>query len=195
MSSSGCFSLRTYTAMIERSSETEITGMPIDRATRSAVRWRVPVSDVGTFGSGTRCTLARAMRLASEARMIAPSIFASSDSRCGLNAASSKKPPEQMLSTSGPSPTMISAPIFALRTRSRPSRSAVPGATARRAWTRSGLRRGTTARSYLCEHAHHGAPTDSAPRPRPTRSSAVARVGARRYVTPATSGADSGTTS
>ena len=47
------------------SSDTEITGTSIERATRSAVRWRVPVSDVGTFGFGTRCTLARAMRLAS----------------------------------------------------------------------------------------------------------------------------------
>ena len=34
--------------------------------------------------------------------MIAPSIFASSDSRCGVNSASSRNPPEQMLSTVGP---------------------------------------------------------------------------------------------
>ena len=34
------------------SSEIEITGTSIERATRSAVRWRVPVSDVGTFGFG-----------------------------------------------------------------------------------------------------------------------------------------------
>ena len=60
------------------SSDTEITGTSIERATRSAVRCRVPVSDVGTFGFGTRWTLARAMRLASGARMMAPSIFASS---------------------------------------------------------------------------------------------------------------------
>src|SRR5437764_301527 len=44
------------------SSLTEMTGTSMLRATRSAVRWRVPVSDVGTFGFGTRCTLARAMR-------------------------------------------------------------------------------------------------------------------------------------
>ena len=34
--------------------------------------------------------------------MIAPSIFASSDSRCGVNSASRRNPPEQMLSTVGP---------------------------------------------------------------------------------------------
>ena len=53
-----------------------MTGTAIWRATRSAVRWRVPVSVVGMSGSGTRCTLARATRVPSEARMIAPSIFA-----------------------------------------------------------------------------------------------------------------------
>src|SRR4028119_80393 len=68
------------------SSDTEITGTWIERATRSAVRWRVPVSDVGTLGLGTRWTLARAMRLASGARMMAPSILASSESRWGRTA-------------------------------------------------------------------------------------------------------------
>ena len=63
------------------------------RATRSAVRWRVPVSHVGTLGFGTRWTLARAIRVASGARMMAPSIFASSLSRCGVNSASIRKPP------------------------------------------------------------------------------------------------------
>ena len=38
--------------MTAMSSETEITGTSIERATRSAVRWRVPVSLVGTFGFG-----------------------------------------------------------------------------------------------------------------------------------------------
>ena len=64
--------------MIDMSSDTEITGTLIDRATRSAVRCRVPVSEVGTFGLGTRWTLARAMRLASGASTMAPSILASS---------------------------------------------------------------------------------------------------------------------
>ena len=43
-----------------------MTGTSIERATRSAVRCRVPVSDVGTLGFGTRWTLARAIRLALE---------------------------------------------------------------------------------------------------------------------------------
>ncbi len=64
--------------------DTEMTGTLIDRATRSAVRCRVPVSVVDTFGLGTRWTLARAMRLALGARMMAPSILASSERRCGL---------------------------------------------------------------------------------------------------------------
>ena len=101
--------------MTAMSSDTEMTGTSIERATRSAVRWRVPVSDVGTLGLGTRWTLARAMRLASLARMMAPSIFASSDRRWGLKAASSRKPPEQMLSTSGPSPTTMRAPMLGLQ--------------------------------------------------------------------------------
>ena len=109
-----------------------MTGTEIWRATRSAVRCRVPVSFVGMSGSGTRWTFARATRVPSEARMIAPSIFASSDSRCGVNSASSRNPPEQMFETSGPSPTTMSAPIFACRMRSMPSRKGVPGATSRK---------------------------------------------------------------
>ncbi len=137
MGSSGHFASPTYTAITCMSSDTEITGTSIERATRSAVRWRVPVSDVGTFGLGTRCTLARAMRLASAARIVAPSILASSDRRCGLNAASSRKPPEHTLSTSGPSPTTISAPMPACKMRSRPSRRPVPGETAASASSRA----------------------------------------------------------
>ncbi len=124
------------------SSEMEMTGTAMDRATRSAVRCRVPVSEVGTLGLGTRCTLARAIRLASEARMMAPSILASSESRWGLKAASSKKPPEQMLSTSGPSPTTTRPPIFACRIRSSPDRRWVPGATTLNAVLSDALRRG-----------------------------------------------------
>ena len=131
--SSVCFSPRRWMATSDMSSETVITGTSIWRPTRSAVRWRVPVSDVGTLGSGTRCTLARATRDVSEARMIAPSILASSESRWGVNSASSRNPPEQTDSTSGPSPTTMSAPMRAWRMRSRPSRSGVPGATSRRA--------------------------------------------------------------
>ena len=97
-----------------------MTGTSNDRATRSAVRCRVPVSDVAIAGLGTRWTLARAIRLESAARIIAPSIFASSESLGGLNSASSRKPPEQMERTSGPSPTTIKAPMLAWSMRSKP---------------------------------------------------------------------------
>ena len=123
---------RRWTATTDMSSDTVMTGTSIWRPTRSAVRWRVPVSEVGMLGSGTRCTLARATRDVSEARMMAPSIFASSDSRWGVNSASRRKPPEHTCSTSGPSPTTIIAPMRAWRMRSSPSRSGVPGATRRR---------------------------------------------------------------
>ena len=138
MSCTWCFVPPAYTLMTLISSLTLTTGTPSDRATRSAVRCLVPVSLVGTVGSGTRCTLARAIRVPSAARMIAPSIFASSLIRCGLYGASSRKPPLQMASTSGPSPSTTSAPIFARTTRSSPSRSGVPGATAASAlWSAS----------------------------------------------------------
>ena len=45
--------------------DTEITGKPVCRATRSAVRCRVPVSSEGIDGSGIRCTAACRMRVAS----------------------------------------------------------------------------------------------------------------------------------
>ena len=53
----------------------------IERATRAAVRCRVPVSLVGTVELGIRWTFALAIREASAETMIAPSIFASSDNR------------------------------------------------------------------------------------------------------------------
>ena len=94
------------------SSLADTTGTFSERATRSAVRCRVPVSTVGTVGSGTRWTLARAIRLPSDDRMIAPSILASSDSRCGLYGASTRNPPEQIVSTSGPSSRTSRAPAL-----------------------------------------------------------------------------------
>ena len=72
---------------------------------------------------------------------MAPSVLASSDSRWGENAAFTRNPPEEMLSTSGPSPITIRAPMPALRIRSKPSRSGCPGATAASAACSSGLRR------------------------------------------------------
>ena len=121
------------------SSLAETTGTRNDRATRSAVRWRVPVSAVGTVGSGTRWTLALAMRSQSAERMIAPSILASSDKRCGLNGASTRNPPLQIASTSGSSLTTTSAPPLARTMRSIPARSGVPGATLARASRSSSL--------------------------------------------------------
>ena len=159
------------------SSLTEITGTSIERATRSAVRWRVPVSLVGTFGLGTRWTLARAMRLASAARMMAPSILASSDRRWGLKTASSRNPPEQMLSTSGPSPTTTSAPILALTMRSSPSRRGVPGAAWASAACTAALRRAAIRRVLGRSHGtslRHGGRArrrrGRRPRARPARA-------------------------
>ena len=84
--------------------DTEMTGTSIDRAIRSAVRCRVPVSDVAMAGLGMRWTLARAMRAASAETMMAPSSLANSDSRWGVNSASRRKPPVQMDNTSASSP-------------------------------------------------------------------------------------------
>ena len=50
--SSVCFSPPRWTATSDMSSDTVITGTSIWRATRSAVRWRVPVSEVGHVGVG-----------------------------------------------------------------------------------------------------------------------------------------------
>ncbi len=119
--------------MTDMAADTDRTGTSMDRATRSAVRCRVPVSVVGMLALGIRWTLARAMREASGARMMAPSILASSESRWGLNSASSRNPPEQMESTPGPSPTTTRAPRLARRMRSSPSRSGRPGAAMARA--------------------------------------------------------------
>ena len=58
--------------------DTEMTGKPVCRATRSAVRCRVPVSWVTMVESGIRWTPARMMLVASRSQTIAPSILASS---------------------------------------------------------------------------------------------------------------------
>ena len=63
-------------------------------ATRSAVRWRVPVSAEAIVGSGMSWTFAYAIREADSLTMIAPSIFASSKRSCGVNGTSSAIPPE-----------------------------------------------------------------------------------------------------
>ncbi len=123
----------------------------------------MPVSVVGIDASGVRCTLARAMRDASGDRMMAPSILASSDRRCGENSASKRNPPVEMDSTSGPSPTTSSAPRLACSTRSSPSRSGWPGATSASASAMAELGRVTgTAAHGTCGDVHASPVTEHA---------------------------------
>ena len=68
----------TKIVTVSRCCETETTSAPVCFATRSAVRWRVPVSLDGIVGSGISWTFAHASRLIASSTMIAPSIFASS---------------------------------------------------------------------------------------------------------------------
>src|SRR5665213_371761 len=142
--------------MTDMAADTDSTGTSMERATRSAGRWRVPVSVVGMAASGMRCTLARAMREASEATMIAPSILASSLRRWGLNSESSRKPPEQIESTSGPSPITTRPPRLARRMRSRPSRKGRPGATMPSASLMAAFWRVITRESYLAPPGRTG---------------------------------------
>ena len=53
-----------------------MTSASVCLETRSAVRWRVPVSSDRIVGSGMSCTLAAAIRVAFAFRTSAPSIFA-----------------------------------------------------------------------------------------------------------------------
>ena len=108
--------------------DTEITGNPVCRATRSAVRWRVPVSSDGMDGSGIRWTAARVIRVMSRSMMMPPSILASSRRPVAVNGTSRVKPPVQIDSTTRSWPSTIRAPVRPRRIRSRPSRRAVPGA-------------------------------------------------------------------
>ena len=78
---------------------TAMTGCPVCRPVRSAVRCRVPDSTVGIVGSGVRCTLARTIRLASSLSTTEPSILHSSRSRVDENSTSSRKPPSHRSST------------------------------------------------------------------------------------------------
>ncbi len=111
---------------------TEMIGKPVCTATRCAVRCRVPDSDVSIDASGRSWTAARRMRVADSSSTTAPSILASSRSRVEEKATSSSNPPEQIDSTTSSYPTTMRAPVRPRRIRSSPSRSAVPGAMARR---------------------------------------------------------------
>ncbi len=78
---------------------TDTTGKPVCFATRSAVRWRVPDSVVGTDGSGTSWVAARRILVQSSLTMIAPSILANSRSPVAENSESSANPPVEIDST------------------------------------------------------------------------------------------------
>ena len=66
----------TYTETTSRRWEIAITSASVCLETRSAVRWRVPVSWDRMVGSGISCTFAIAIFVAFALRMIAPSILA-----------------------------------------------------------------------------------------------------------------------
>ena len=76
MSSSTYFVPSTYTDTTSRRWETAITSASVCLDTRSAVRWRVPVSCERIVGSGISWTFAIVIFVAFALRMIAPSIFA-----------------------------------------------------------------------------------------------------------------------
>ena len=107
-----------------------MTGHPVDRAKRSAVRNRAPVSSVPIAGFGSMCTLARTIFRTSLSTMIAPSILASSASIAGVKSASRRSmPPAAIFWTSGPDPITTSAPFPCWMIRSTAVRIPVPGAT------------------------------------------------------------------
>jgi len=84
----------TKTVTVSRCCEMETTSASVCFATRSAVRWRVPVSAEAIVGSGISWTFAYASFDALSSTMIAPSIFESSYRSCGVNGWSSRSPPE-----------------------------------------------------------------------------------------------------
>ena len=66
----------TYSETTSRRWEMAMTSASVCLETRSAVRWRVPVSSERIVGSGISWTLASAIFVALALRTIAPSIFA-----------------------------------------------------------------------------------------------------------------------
>ncbi len=123
---------------------TDNTGKPVCRATRSAVRCRVPDSSVGMLGSGTKCTAARTIRAPSVDSTTPPSILANSRSLVAANSTSIGNPPVQSVSTTLSYPSTIKAPVFPRRMRSNPSLRAVPGATRPKVDRRRSSRSGGT---------------------------------------------------
>ena len=117
----------------ERRSETETTMASVTMDMRAAVRWRMPVSEVGMEGSGFRWKLARRIVVRSSSMTMAPSIFESSKSRLAVNAMLRGKPSLPEARTFSVSPMQMSAPRRPARIMSRALRRAVPGAVRRMA--------------------------------------------------------------
>src|SRR5690625_6688755 len=85
----------TYNATMRIDCDTEITGKPVCLDARSAVRWRVPDSVVSIEESGSNCTAARKIRVASRSMMTAPSIVQSWRGRVAEEERARAKPPEE----------------------------------------------------------------------------------------------------
>ena len=93
----------TYSEIVAIEAETDTTGTPVCRATRSAVRCRVPVSAVvdGWRRASGAPRPGRSVGVG-ESSTIAPSILASSRSAVGVYGTSSSKPPVHRSWTSRP---------------------------------------------------------------------------------------------
>ena len=100
---------------------------------RAAVRWRVPVSAVGSVASGLRWKLARRILVRSLSTTTAPSILQSSNNRFAVKETSSLKPSPPAARTFSVSPTQMRAPRRPAMIMSSATRSAVPGAVIFRA--------------------------------------------------------------
>ena len=100
---------------------------------RAAVRWRVPVSAVGSVASGLRWKLARRILVRSLSTTTAPSILQSSNNRFAVKETSSLKPSPPAARTFSVSPTQMRAPRRPAIIMSSATRSAVPGAVIFRA--------------------------------------------------------------
>ncbi len=113
-----------------------MTMASVSRLMRAAVRWRVPVSVVGSVGSGFRWKLARRILVMSLLMTTAPSILQSSNRRLAVKDTSSLKPSVPAAMTASSSPMVMSAPRWPAMIISRAVRRAVPGAHMRRACSR-----------------------------------------------------------
>src|SRR5680860_796453 len=115
--------------MTSRAAEIETTRASICLATRSAVRWRVPVSTDEMLGSGIKWTLAVVMRSPWRSSRMAPSILASSYTTVGVTSTPIGMPPVTSGATCSSSAKTTSAPVLARMMLSSASRITVPGDT------------------------------------------------------------------